>query len=346
MRTPSNPPATPTCFRRDLTTGETVLVSTGPNGPANSFSANATISADGTEVAFLSTATNLVDGVTVPQAIYVRDLAAGTTEVVSRGDGPTGAVTQSSFNPVISGDGNVVAFLTGEGVPATDGAVDNNSSVDVYARDRATTTTHLASVAHNSNTATGAAFGTPGIDFDGSAIAWVTVVSVAHINSAITDGTGTFDVYLRERSPARTFLISHGPSTQAGVVISRPPAVSGGGDVVAWSTNTAVAGGGVDSNGVTDVYATSVASDVVSLVSRESGATGPVGNGASFGPAFGTGATTSPVAFETEATNFGSDGNDTVRDVAVRSLSSFTTTLATGTAGEGLRRRRVSSRRR
>ena len=62
--------------------------------PAEPFSDNedATISADGRFVAFVSNAANLAPGVTARQdEIFVKDLVTGTLELVSRGDGPTGS---------------------------------------------------------------------------------------------------------------------------------------------------------------------------------------------------------------------------------------------------------------
>ena len=118
---------------------------------------------------------------------YVRDLSAGTTQVVTRGDGPAGPVASQTFSLVISGDGTAVAFITGDSLPATGGATDGNGGgADVYVRDG--TTTYLASVEANMTQAVGLATGPPGIDFDGTAVAWGTTLSLAHTNAAITDG--------------------------------------------------------------------------------------------------------------------------------------------------------------
>src|SRR4051812_36951724 len=92
-------------FRRDLTNGETVLVSSGDSGPSASTCGSGTISADGTTVAFsCAPNANLLAGVDV-QAVYLRDVASGTTVLVSRGDGGAGPVASSAGAPVISGDG-------------------------------------------------------------------------------------------------------------------------------------------------------------------------------------------------------------------------------------------------
>src|SRR4051794_7833346 len=301
-------------FRRDLTTGETALVSTGPNGPANGSSLNPSVSADGTKVAFVSGATNLVDGVSIIQGVYVRDLVAGTTELVSRGDGPAGAPANSGFNHVISGDGTAVAFSTGEALPAVGAPTDTNNDIDVYVRDG--TSTYLASVARNGTEAKGSAL-TPGIDYDGTAVAFLTTVSLVHTNSVFPDNGTSFDLYLHERT-GETYLVSHGSSAEAGVVLGQQPAVSGSGKFVAWTTNTAV-DSAADTNGVADVYATNLTTDAVALFSRGSMG-GAVGNAASGAPAFPTGATDPPprLAFQTAATNLGpDDGNGSVRDVAV-----------------------------
>src|SRR4051812_18128042 len=154
-------------FRRDLTGGETVLVSTGPNGPSNSPCGTATVSADGSKAAFFcGPGANLVAGVDV-QAVYVRDLAAGTTEVVSRGNGMNGPVASFAGAAVISGDGTAVAFITSDALPAVGNPTDANSAADVYVRDG--TGTHLASVAAGGNQAVGGL--APGIDTDGTAVA-------------------------------------------------------------------------------------------------------------------------------------------------------------------------------
>ncbi|HMS61261.1 MAG TPA: hypothetical protein PKD63_03205, partial [Solirubrobacteraceae bacterium] len=81
--------------RRDLLNGKTILISraSGEEGaPADSFSLQPSISADGNRVAFRSAATNLdpadTDGV---NDTFVRDVGAATTSLVSRADGPFGA---------------------------------------------------------------------------------------------------------------------------------------------------------------------------------------------------------------------------------------------------------------
>ncbi len=75
-------------YVHDLSTGSTELVSQAAGVPAMGASAHPSISADGTRVAFTSDAWNLArDKCNPARGIFVRDLAAQTTELVSRGDG-------------------------------------------------------------------------------------------------------------------------------------------------------------------------------------------------------------------------------------------------------------------
>jgi Tol biopolymer transport system component len=92
-------------------TGSTVRVSEGPAGQdATSNSSWPSLSADGQFVAFSSWASNLVpNDLNDTSDIFVRDLATGTTTLVSV-DSDGVQANGPSFSPSISADGNVVAF--------------------------------------------------------------------------------------------------------------------------------------------------------------------------------------------------------------------------------------------
>ena len=98
--------------------GQTTLVSKdGSGNPASSGSTNAspTISADGRFVAFVSTATNLVPGVT-GQQIYLHDTQPtpnGLTTLVSKdGSGNPASSGSTNTSPTISANGRFVAFAS------------------------------------------------------------------------------------------------------------------------------------------------------------------------------------------------------------------------------------------
>jgi len=101
----------PDVFRKNLVTGELELVSENAAGTiANSYSSDASISADGRFVAFRSNADNLVAGDTNGRSdVFVKDMDTGTVTLVSSDSG--GVQSNSySYSPKISADGRYVTF--------------------------------------------------------------------------------------------------------------------------------------------------------------------------------------------------------------------------------------------
>jgi Tol biopolymer transport system component len=123
-------------FVRDRVAGTTTIASVDSAGqPSNGWGWFARISADGRVVAFVSSAANLVpvDANGHLDDVFVRDLVAGTTELVSRST--TGVqASEVSSTAAVSGDGRLVAFDTHAPnlVP-----FDTNAVMDVFVRDRA-----------------------------------------------------------------------------------------------------------------------------------------------------------------------------------------------------------------
>jgi Tol biopolymer transport system component len=106
-------------FVRDMQLGSTVLASPGAISAAPYGSDFPKISPDGHYVAFFSTATNLIPGITNRAEIYVRDLVAGTTTLASAFSHtvlPTvfNITNGVSFNHVISASGQYLAYQTGK----------------------------------------------------------------------------------------------------------------------------------------------------------------------------------------------------------------------------------------
>ncbi len=106
-------------FLRDRLMGTTTLISVGAQGPPGSpfgsfiHSGSASMSADGTRVVFVSTATNLVLGVGSSLGeVYVRDLTTGRTSWASSNSVAIASGPWRSFNPVITPDGHYIAFKT------------------------------------------------------------------------------------------------------------------------------------------------------------------------------------------------------------------------------------------
>lgn len=122
-------------FRKDLHTGEIVLVSRGiGNNIGNLSSDSPEITDDGRQVIFRSVATNLVPSDSNGLSdIFIRDLVTGTTIRL------TGSSTQlngASSDPTISADGSIVAFVS----EATNASTtpDTNGQRDVFLINRDT----------------------------------------------------------------------------------------------------------------------------------------------------------------------------------------------------------------
>jgi Tol biopolymer transport system component len=132
-------------YVRDLAAGTTVVGSARTGAPAagNGMSMSASLDATGTHLAFASAATDLAPGVdgNGTSDVFLRDLGASTTTLVSRG-ASTAAGNDTSLRPSISADAQRIAFESA----ATDlvpGDVD--AATDVFVRDRAAATTTLVS---------------------------------------------------------------------------------------------------------------------------------------------------------------------------------------------------------
>lgn len=108
-------------FVRDMQTGTTTLASPGAKGSSPVVTQLGSdfpdITPNGRYVAYYSTATGLVSGVSTAGEIYVRDLVAGTTTWASTyahtaRQSRFGATNGVSFNHIISADGLYVAYQT------------------------------------------------------------------------------------------------------------------------------------------------------------------------------------------------------------------------------------------
>jgi Tol biopolymer transport system component len=130
-------------FVRDRAAGTTKLIDVSSDEVQGDGGSNSpSISDDGRYVAFISTSSNLVDGDTNgTNDVFVRDLVAGTTELVSMSS--DGVIGNSSSTFVgISGDGRWVAFSSFAS-NLVDG--DTNDAFDTFIHDRVTGSTQLVS---------------------------------------------------------------------------------------------------------------------------------------------------------------------------------------------------------
>jgi Tol biopolymer transport system component len=131
-------------FVRDVRAGTTTRVSVSSTGAQSNGWGDYTpdISADGRRITFVSNANNLVAGDTNGTSdAFLRDLVTGTTTLVSLA-GSGEQANAGSENPVISADGQHIAF-TGHANNLV--AADTNETPDVFVRDlQAGTTTRVS----------------------------------------------------------------------------------------------------------------------------------------------------------------------------------------------------------
>jgi len=197
----------PDIYVRDLKKGKTVLASRkrrkGPD--ADDDAVEAALSADGSAVAFETTATNLGGPTLDDQNAYVRDLEARRTELVSRASGKHGdGANNTSNQPALSGNGRYVVFWT----LATNlsDADANGGGADVYVYDRAKRKVELASRKSASNGGEGADGTSFAVDISDSG-RYVAFRSTA-TNLSSVDLDAVDDIFVRDRGQRETSLVS------------------------------------------------------------------------------------------------------------------------------------------
>ena len=282
------------------------------------------IAANGRYVAFSSAGAELVSGDTnACFDVFVRDLAAGTTERASvDSSGVQGNARSGIYAPSISSEGRYVVFDS----DATNlVAGDTNGKTDIFLHDRVSGTTDRASVATNGSQGN-ALSQSPRISADGRYIAFESDAS----NLVPGDTNGARDVFVRDRVTGATERVSVGAGGVQGNSYSYAASISADGRYVAFaSAATNIAPGTM--HGLQDVF---LRDRLLGTTERISVATsGAEGNDTSFAPAVS--ADGRYVAFSSYASNlFVNDFNVKV-DVFVRDRVSGTTELVSlGSSGQ------------
>ncbi len=127
---------------RDLLAGTNYLVSVNTNGTSGDYiSTDPAISGDGRYIAFTSSADDLVAGdANRAQDVFVRDLQAGTTTLVSVSTNGVNSGNNDSYTPVISANGRYVMFRSKASNLAAGSF--GNSLENLFFRDLQTGTTY------------------------------------------------------------------------------------------------------------------------------------------------------------------------------------------------------------
>ena len=244
-------------FRLDLVLGTIECASVDSSGaPGNLWSGQASIPDDGMRVVFLSAATSLVAGDTNGQLdVFLHDFSGGQTRRVSVAPGGV-QLAQASSSPVISADGQHVAFASASSllVPG-----DTNGNLDVFVVDLSSGWIQRASVG------TGGVQGNqdsdvPALSADGR---WVAFQSP--VNFVAGDTNFASDVFVHDCVTGTTLRASVDSAGLGGVGASASPSLSADGRCVAFASRSQLAA--ADLNGYWDVYVRDLVAGTTELAS-------------------------------------------------------------------------------
>ena len=191
-------------FAFDYDTGLTDLVSVSLNGtsPSNGRSSDYGVSGDGQRIVFESTGDNLVINDSNGQSdVFLRDLESNNTTLVSTTADGLASANGESADPVISLDGNLVAFESS----ATDLAPgDADVLSDIYLMDLAAGTVSLVSRSPISGLSGNGVSYDPLLTEDGGTVLFESTAS----DLVTGDANSFYDVFAHEIDSGNTELIS------------------------------------------------------------------------------------------------------------------------------------------
>jgi Tol biopolymer transport system component len=308
-------------FVRDILLGTTTLVSRADGLAGAAASADAlypSISDSGAQIAFQSAADNLsLEGTGGTSDIFLRDASAGTTTLVSRAHGASGAPGNGdSFLPSISANGQRVAFESDADNMASD---DNDAVRNVYVRDpRFRSTWHISrttSVGFTSEAADGNSRDAR-ISADGSSVVFR---SVARNLSSVNATSPVGQIFERSIAGEETKLVSResGADGVPAEGASFNPQVSADGRYVAFAS---IADNlSAEDAPAADVFVRDTVDQRTALVSRATGPTGLGGSDNSLSPGIsGNGLF---VAFLSRADNLSAEDDNALTNLFVRQLA-------------------------
>lgn len=294
---------------RDMTSNvvELITVNATGTGTANAVSYDPVISDNGRFVAYESFATNLgPTDVNSRYDVYVRDRQLGTNLLCSRNLAGTDGGSEDSYDPVISGNGQIVVFYSYATNLVTG---DTNGAGDIFAFNTTTHTRQLVSVALGGGAANDES-SSPSISTDGRYVAFQSYAT----NLVANDSNGNIsDVFLRDLLTGTTFLISGNcNSLGSGNDGSYAPSISGDGRYITFISAANDLVGGFYSASVQNVYRHDRLTSETVLVSQNRFITGG-GNSDSYQPRVSSNG--GAIAFVSSASNLIADDNNNNDDL-------------------------------
>lgn len=196
------------------------------------------VSTNGQWVAFASVADDLVPNDTNNEPdVFVRDLLAGTTTLVSAGADGGPAWDGPSVSPVISGNGRYVVFISAAtNLVAGQGLT---TSANVFRRDLQTATTVLVSVSTNGVDAANGDCSSPAISQDGRYVAFLSGAGNLVPGVSLITSPGLYRTFLCDLNSGTITALTNGASGVISALYSIfPPSMSANGRYVAYSIYT------------------------------------------------------------------------------------------------------------
>lgn len=328
-------------YVRDMLAQSTTQASVSDSGAQpNSFSENVIISADGRSVAFLSYASNLAPEGAVGngQDIFVRNLATGTTRLVTQNVTGVTEFSQQHYNYWLTGNGSHIAFTSPYDNLLTD---DGDRTIDVFVRDLGAAQTTLVSRRDPSLptlTPNGDSFTT--VTWHNSRITsnngQYSVFTSYGTNIAPGDNNGTLDVFRTDALTGEITLVSSNlAGTGTGNNRSLWPSISGDGRYVAFNSNATDLMNISDGNGSGDIFLRDMNTGILTLITINASGTGTANAGGELPLLSETGRY---VVFRSRATDLTAvRDTNSWHDYYIRDVLAGTTTLITAsTSGTGV----------
>ena len=242
----------------------------GGGAQGNGESRRAAISADGRHVAFHSNASTLVPVDTNPNYdVFVRDLVAGTTEIVSVDSTGVQGSGEHSYASIWA-EGRYVAFQSNANNLI---ANDLYPGLDVYVHDRVTGTTEKVNLTSGGGQTVLGDSWRPAISADGRYVAFHSPAG----DLVPGDTNGTDDLFVRDRVAGTTERVSVSTAGVEGNAWSAYAVISADGRFVAFHSlaGTLVAN---DTNNRTDAFVHDRVTHVTELVSVSTGGAPGIGD--------------------------------------------------------------------
>ncbi|MCC7204319.1 MAG: PD40 domain-containing protein [Phycisphaeraceae bacterium] len=298
---------------------------TGGNDP-NNRSGNATISADGRYIAYMSQASDLVaDDHNGTWDVFLFDTQTSSTTRVSVN--PVGGAegNDASGRPALSADGRFVAFES-----LADNLVtgDGNFESDVFVLDRVNGALTRVSVASGGDEAGGSS-SAPSISDDGRLVAFESQAT----NLGPAGDTYFSDIFVHDRQTGQITRLSQDPDGSNANEQSYKPMLSADGKVVVYESMASnLVAGDVDGNFGYDIFMTVLSTGQTMRLSRDPG--GPDSDGFSTNPAVNGDGTMA--VFDSDAANLVSPDGNSEADIFLAHVSHPAATLPGDFNADGL----------